>query len=184
MNRVRLLNLFQKRSLRMESDLKQTLLQVGSLLLKHEVNYLIVGGAAVGLHGHFRHSSNEDGTLRAKPDLDIWYQPTYNNYFRLLRVIKDLGYDTTRFDQEQAPNPRSSYFKFDFGDFTLDFLPELVADLNFSEAYARRETIFVSDVPLYLMAILDLMADKRAAARKKDLEDLAALRKKKGGQQP
>jgi hypothetical protein len=37
----------------MEETLKKTLLAICYLLSKHKVDYLLVGGIAVGLHGFF-----------------------------------------------------------------------------------------------------------------------------------
>ena len=28
-----------------------------------------------------------------KPDLDFWYNPTYENYFNLLKALEELGID-------------------------------------------------------------------------------------------
>jgi len=39
------------------------------LLIKHKTQYLIVGGYAVGIHGHPRYTG----------DLDIWLNPTLEN---------------------------------------------------------------------------------------------------------
>jgi hypothetical protein len=50
----------------------------------HSVEYLVVGGTAVALHGYFRQSHDPSGQLMEKHDLDFWYNPTYDNYFKLL----------------------------------------------------------------------------------------------------
>lgn len=36
-------------------------------------------GTAVALNGYYRHSINIAGELTDKPDIDIWYNPTYEN---------------------------------------------------------------------------------------------------------
>ena len=64
---------------------------------------MIVGGAAVALHGYYRLSMNLDGKIAKKPDLDIWYNPTYSNYFKLLNVLEDLGQDVTKLKKSKAP---------------------------------------------------------------------------------
>ncbi len=70
---------------------------------------MIVGGIAVALHGHFRQSIKLAGIATDKPDLDFWYNPTYENYFNLLNALEDLGQDVTEFKQEQAPNPKKFF---------------------------------------------------------------------------
>jgi len=95
------------------------------LLEKHNVQYMLIGGSAVALNGYYRHSINIAGELTEKPDIDIWYNPTYENYYNTLKVMEELGQDITEFRKEQNPNPRKSFFKLDFDNFTLDILPEI-----------------------------------------------------------
>src|SRR5690242_2215894 len=92
----------------MEDAARTMLLTVSKLLVKYSVNYMIVGGAAMALHGYYRHSINASGELTEKPDIDIWYNPTYENYFMILKVIEELGADVSDFRNEQSPNPRKS----------------------------------------------------------------------------
>ena len=98
----------------MEARLRSSLLTVCELLEKYNVQYMLVGGTAVALNGYYRHTMNISGELSAKPDIDIWYNPTYENYYNFLKVIEELGQDITEFKQEQSPNPHKSFFKFDF----------------------------------------------------------------------
>ncbi len=164
----------------MDANLKNTLLTVCDLLEKHEVQYIIVGGAAVALNGYYRHSMNVDGTLSSKPDIDVWYNPTYTNYFNLLKVIEDLGQDVTAFRNEQAPNPSKSFFKLDFTDFSFDLLPSVKAEISFFESSQRKETVEVNNTKIHFMCYQDLITDKLAGARKKDLEDIEQLKKIRG----
>lgn len=93
----------------MESSLTDSILSVCRTLNKYLVEYIIVGGTAVALHGYYRRSMNVDGKMTEKPDLDFWYNPTYNNYFKLLNALEDLGQDVTEFKQEQTPNPKGHF---------------------------------------------------------------------------
>ena len=67
----------------MENNLSNVLLTVSVLLKKHKVEYLLIGGTAVALHGYFRHSVTLSGETAVKPDIDIWFNPTYENYFNI-----------------------------------------------------------------------------------------------------
>lgn len=53
------------------------------LLEEYDVQYMLVGGTAVALNGYYRHSTTISGELTSKPDIDIWYNPTYENYFNI-----------------------------------------------------------------------------------------------------
>lgn len=167
----------------MEDNLKSTLLTVCKLLEKCNVKYIIVGGAAVALNGFYRHSINASGELTDKPDLDIWYNPTYENYFNILKVIEELGQDISEFKNEQSPSPGKSFFKLDFDDFTLDVLPTIKADIKFFDANQRKETIKVDETQIHFLSYFDLIEDKKATARKKDLEDIEQLKKIKDSKQ-
>ena len=85
----------------MENNLETGLLTVCKLLEKYNVQYMLIGGATVALHGYYRHSINIAGELTDKPDIDIWYNPTYNNYYNVLKVIEDLGEDISEFRDEK-----------------------------------------------------------------------------------
>ncbi|TFF30390.1 hypothetical protein [Mucilaginibacter psychrotolerans] len=125
----------------MEENLKSSLLAVCETLQKHNVQYMLVGGTAVALNGYYRLSINTSGVLTEKPDLDIWYNPTYENYFNILKVIRDLGKDITEYLDEQNPNPKESFFRFDFEDFSVDILPEIKAPIKFAKANKNKQTV-------------------------------------------
>ena len=63
----------------MENSLVEGILRVCEKLNQHAVEYLIVGGAAVALHGFFRQSYDSSGLPTEKPDLDFWYNSTYDS---------------------------------------------------------------------------------------------------------
>ena len=159
----------------MESSLTDSILSVCRMLNKFSVEYIIVGGTAVALHGHYRPSMNVAGEIAKKPDLDFWYNPTYDNYFKLLNALEDLGQDVTKFKKEQTPNPKRSFFRYEFEKFTLDFLPELKASLKFRSSFNRREIVSLNDTEIPFINYEDLILDKNANARSKDITDLEQL---------
>jgi len=160
----------------MDSNLSDGILTVCKVLNKHSVQYMIVGGAAVALHGYFRQSLNMAGIITDKPDLDFWYNPTYANYFKLLNAFGELGQDVTEFKQEQAPNPKKSFFKFEFDNFTADFLPELKALLQFKTCFKKKEVVNLVGTDIAFISYDDLIEDKKANARPKDISDIAELK--------
>ena len=141
------------------------------------VQYLLVGGTAVALNGYYRLSINTNGEITDKPDVDVWYNPTYENYYNILTAIKLLGEDITEFEKEQNPNPKKSFFKYEFDDFTLDILPEVKADIKFGDAYRNKETVDVEGTVIHFIDYYNLIKDKESTARKKDLEDIQNLKR-------
>ena len=167
-----------------ENSLIDSISVVCKALNEFLVEYVIVGGTAVALHGYYRHSTTAVGGVAEKPDLDFWYNPTYSNYIRLLNTLESLGKDVTRFKKEKAPDPKRSFFKYEFEKFTLDFLPELKAPLRFMSSFDRRETVTISNTEVSFISYEDLVLDKKASNRSKDITDLKYLgiSKKKSGE--
>jgi hypothetical protein len=66
------------------------------------VEYLTIGGAAVNLHGHERLTKDSTGRETKIHDLDFWYNPSYNNYFKVLNALEKLGQDVTDLRKERA----------------------------------------------------------------------------------
>jgi len=163
----------------MEGNLADSILTVCRALNKFSVEYLIVGGTAVALHGYYRLSMNLTGEIAEKPDLDFWYNPTYDNYFRLLHALEALGQDVKNFKDEQTPDPKKSFFKYEFEKFSLDFLPVLKAPLSFRQSFNKKEIVTLEDAEIPFINYDDLISDKMTNARSKDLRDIENLQYKR-----
>ena len=146
-------------------------------LNENAVDYMIVGGTAVALHGYDRPSTNPNGDIVAVPDVDVWYNPNYENYYRLLNAIEQLGKDVSAYRDEEQPDPKNAFFKLAFDDYTLDFLPKIKAPLRFRSSFRKRE-IFQSDgVDISFISLAELIQDKSVNPRPKDIDDIQHLRK-------
>ncbi|GAA4394358.1 hypothetical protein GCM10023187_00060 [Nibrella viscosa] len=107
--------------------------------------------------------------------MDFWFNPTYDNYFKLLDALEDLGQDVSKFKEEQTPNPKRSFFRYEFETFTLDFLPEVKAPLNFRSSFNKKEIVTLNDTEIPFISYEDLISDKKTNARSKDIIDLEQL---------
>lgn len=145
------------------------------LFNRYQVDYLVIGGVAVALHGHYRQSMSIYGVPVDKPDLDFWYNPSYENYYRLLGALKEIGRDVEEYLEEQIPNPKESFFKFDLPECTLEILPAIKISLNFQTAFARKEVAELDDVTVPFICLTDLIDDKLAVGRPKDQADVHRL---------
>lgn len=164
----------------MEEVQKSSLLIIAKTLCYFGVEYLVVGGTAVALNGYYRNSVDINGNLSEKPDIDIWFNPTYENYFKLLKAIEKLGQDVSAFFEEKEPDPRKSYFKLTFDTYTLDLLPMIKADISFSEANSRKQIVTSDNTNIFYLSYEDLLNDKRASARAKDISDIEQLNYRRG----
>ncbi len=163
----------------MEKALGDIILHVCNVLNKHSVQYIMVGGAAVALHGYFRHSINHEGEISDKPDLDFWYNPTYENYFNLLNALEELGQNVSKFKEEQSPDPKNSFFRYQLDKFNLDLLPKLKAPLKFRDSFTRKEIVTLKNIEIPFINYDDLILDKETNSRPKDKTDIEELKKKK-----
>jgi hypothetical protein len=160
----------------MEGSLAESILHVCTVLNKHSVEYLLVGGTAVALHGYYRLSRQTSGEVTEKHDLDFWYNSSYNNYFRLLDALEELGQDISRFKAEKSPNPKKSFFRLEYDKFTVDFLPELPGLLRFRYSYSKCEVSKIGEIEIPFISYADLIANKETQGRAKDIEDIEQLK--------
>lgn len=159
----------------MDKNLLIYLLGVCRAFNANGVQYLIVGGVAVAFHGYFRLSREEDGTVAEKYDIDIWYNPTYDNYFRLLNALETLEFDVADFRSETSPDPEKSYFKLDLPEYKLDLLPALPGFKRFRAACSNKVVMKKEGVDIPYISFDDLILNKTSLGRARDLEDIAAL---------
>jgi len=148
------------------------------ILNNHDVEYLIVGGTAVAFHGYTRLSMASDGSILGKHDLDFWYNPTYENYFRLLKALTDMGFEGDFID-EKEPDPHKSFFKYEMEDYKLDFLPKIIGLNKFQESYKKRHVINLDGIELTFISFDDLITTKEFSKRDKDRIDIEMLRRNK-----
>lgn len=142
----------------------------------HEVHYLLVGGMATALHGH----------IRATEDLDLWIQIGELNKQKLIAALlennvvgatyfKDvpLLFDRTRPGWTSVVAGKRG--------FTLDMGHALKAfsDADFDTCYARALDASFDGVPFRVIQLNDLITEKQATGRLKDLSDVEELTKLK-----
>lgn len=163
----------------MDYKLQEIIFQICQTLNENNVQYLIIGGSAVALHGYFRMSRGPSGEPIEKLDIDIWYNPTYANYYNLLNALENLGEEVNVFRNEQAPNPLKSFFKLERDQFTLDFLPSITTNQKFRSIYKNRDQLKFNQIVVPYINIEDLILSKKAQARPKDIEDIKQLNKLK-----
>ncbi|MGI9021022.1 MAG: hypothetical protein ACR2G3_09970 [Solirubrobacterales bacterium] len=144
-----------------------------SVLAGHGVDFLIVGGLAVTLHGY----------IRATLDLDIVPSPDAGNLKRLARALRELEAEAIGARGERLPLDTTDAESLAVGNYFLDTkhgaldlfngpAPDLKRYRRL-DASAIRTDIAGSEVKVVSKA--DLLAMKREAGRPKDLSDIAAL---------
>ena len=138
------------------------------LMNKNKVEYLIIGGVAVNIHGY----------SRATGDLDIWYNPIIKNFERLLKTISAFGYDTS--ELEKSANPATKGFiRIPLSQFYLELLSNIDGKMQFDEVYKRSYSFTINSTVVKVIGYDELIQNKIMSRRAKDLEDIAQLEKRK-----
>ena len=133
------------------------------LLNANRVDYLLVGGYAVGLHGY----------PRATVDLDVWVRPTPVNAESVLQSLREFGFDAPVLESRLFIDPRS-IVRFGVPPFRIEVMTS-IDGVEFDACRARAVEFDVEGVPVPVISLADLKINKRAAGRHKDLADLENL---------
>lgn len=133
------------------------------LLREESVEFVVVGGYAVAFHGY----------VRATNDMDLFFRNTAENIRRIRIALERFGFST----------PESSIREFGEADTIIRMgvppvqieLINTISGLAFDEVWERRVEDLYGDVPVFYISLQDLLRNKKAAGRPKDLADFDEL---------
>ena len=137
-------------------------------LNNHQVEYLIIGGYAVGSYGH----------VRGTNDLDIFINATPSNAERALTACLAYGIESEKLNLEMFLVPRM--IGIGVPPLRIEILKKLdVVDFEF--AFQRKRRVVVDGELLNVISLDDLILLKKAAIKgrnqARDSEDLTFLEK-------
>lgn len=147
----------------MEIELPDDFREFLSLLGSNGVEYLLIGGYAVGYHGY----------PRATGDLDIFIAISPENADRVVATVREFGFGTPGLSRELfLQSGRITRM----GNVPLRIeILTAISGVDFEECYAHRITDVVDGVEVSLINRQHLKANKLASGRHKDLDDLEHL---------
>ena len=135
-------------------------------LNSNDVRYLIVGGYAVGLHGHPRYTK----------DLDIWLLISDDNADRLLKALDQFGMGGIGLVREDFLKT-DEFIQIGYPPNRIDLV--LSCDgVDFFTCYESRVIIEVEGLPISFIDLENLKKNKKATGRLQDLADLENLESK------
>jgi hypothetical protein len=148
-------------------------------LTRAEVEFVVIGGIAVGVHGF----------VRATKDLDIVPNPAADNLARLARLLAEIDAQhvgIADFSPEEFPyNPTDQLQLAEGANFRLDtslgpidilqWVAGVETDLAYNALAPAVLTVTFRDTQIQVCSLDHLLAMKRAAGRPQDLEDLRQL---------
>lgn len=135
-----------------------------SLLNSNHVEYLLIGGYAVGFHGY----------PRATADMDVWIAINPENIGHTISALHQFGMND--------PSLNPDVFKQENFVLRMGVPPiriELLTGIDgvgFADCYQRRLLAVIDGMELPLISKADLIKNKEASGRHKDIDDLEHLR--------
>lgn len=134
-------------------------------LLEAHARFLVVGAHAMAVHG----------VPRATGDLDVWIASDGDNAGRVWSALVWFGAPVAAlgFSEEDLTRP-DQVLQIGLPPRRVDLLTT-ISGVDFEQAWPGRVVHEVSSLPVPFISRDDLVRNKRAAARAKDLADLEAL---------
>jgi hypothetical protein len=133
------------------------------LLNSERIEYLLVGGYAVGYYGY----------PRATGDVDIWIAATEANAAGMARVLERFGFSK----KAASASPflkENAVVRIGVPPLRIDLLTGITG-VDFAECYRSRTQAMLDGVEVSIIGLDHLRTNKQRVARKKDLDDLEHL---------
>lgn len=143
------------------------IVEIFRALERESVEYVLVGGVAVGLHGF----------ERATSDLDLFVRPTDDNVDRLKAALRSV-FDDPSIEEISAVDLAGAYPTIRYGppeaDYVIDILGRLGTTMAFDDL--EFEILLLGDVGVNLATPRTLYRMKRDTVRPIDRIDAAVLK--------
>jgi len=144
----------------------EEILRFWSALQSNQVRYIMIGGYATNLHGYQRFTG----------DLHLWIKDTKENRINLRKAFIDCDMGDYPMIEYMQFIPGWTDFQLNNG-LRLDIIIEMkgLEEYTFDECLAMASIADIDDVLIPFLHINQLIANKRATNRPKDLNDVIAL---------
>lgn len=137
------------------------------LLNVNKVKYLVVGGYAVGFHGHPRYTK----------DIDLWVLMKPDNATSIIKSVKEFGFESLGLLEEDFLDAEN-IIQLGFPPNRIDLLTE-ISGVKFETCYENKSIVEFEGVKIPFISIDDLIINKQTSGRLQDLADAEKLKKLK-----
>ena len=134
------------------------------LLIKNKVEYLIVGGYAVAIHGYPRYTG----------DLDIWLNPTPENAKSIVKTVNEFGFSSFNLTLSDFTKP-GNVIQLGYPPLRIDLLTE-VDGVIFKECFINRKEVEIDNLIVNFIGYADLIKNKKQSGRLRDINDIENLK--------
>ena len=132
-------------------------------LTDHGVEFLLVGGFAVALHGY----------PRATADMDVWIARRHDNAVRVVAALRAFGFDLPDLSPEIFEEP-DRVVRMGQAPLRIEILTD-IDGVKFEECASRSDLTTIDGTQVPVISLPDLKTNKLACGRAKDLDDLENL---------
>jgi len=132
-------------------------------LADEKVKFLLVGAYALAAHGY----------PRATMDIDIWVMPSPDNADAVLRALNRFGAPLENLTRKDL-QADGTIFQIGIAPRRIDIITT-ASGLQFEATYRNSIPVTIEGIEVRIPSIDDLILNKRAIGRTKDLADAEAL---------
>ncbi len=147
-------------------EVPQDFKELLALFAAHKVDYLIVGAHALAYHGEPRYTG----------DIDLFVRPDLENAERILKALHTFGFDAVGLTIDDFSSP-DYVVQLGVPPVRIDIITSITG-VTWDEAVTGRVEGRYGDQVVYYLGKKELILNKRATGRKKDLADIEALEEK------
>jgi len=133
------------------------------LLNSYGIEYLLVGGYAVGYHGY----------PRTTGEMDVWIAVSETNAEKTAAAIREFGMPPAQVTKDLFLDS-NKVIRMGVPPVRIEVITGASA-VDFQACYRRREVVEIDVLPINFILLDDLKKNKQASGRHKDLEDLEHL---------
>ena len=133
------------------------------LLNSHKVEYLLIGGYAVGYHGY----------PRATADIYIWVGISRENAQKLATVLKEFGFDLPEVSEDLFLQ-ENKVLRMGNAPIRIELLTA-ISGVEFKSCYNNRIEDIIDGISINIIDLENLKKNKKASGRYKDLDDYDKL---------
>ncbi len=134
-------------------------------LADEKVRFLLVGAYALAAHGY----------PRATMDIDIWIMQSPENAEAVMRALRRFGTLLQNLTPQDLQRD-DTIFQIGVAPRRIEIITT-ASGLQFDEAYANSMAVDIEGIEVHIPSVTDLIRNKRASGRTKDIADAEALEK-------
>ena len=153
----------------MTTTLNEDFRDLLQVFVEGDVRFLVVGAYALAVHG----------LPRATGDLDVWIEPTPQNASKAYAALARFGAPLGDLAEQDLATP-GTVFQIGVIPRRIDVLTQLTG-VDFASAWPHRITGTYAQIHFPVIGRDQLIQNKRATGRPKDLVDLDALNQLRRG---